>query len=182
MSVTVDWPAKVINVPQVYLQDKGGGIYEMDINQFRLALRDLEDDETGIAFLPTHDHNPEVVLSGTTYSRMVLIINGYTITFEDGQYAVNIKGANSNIADVLNLNQVSVRSFNAAGLITDVGGGFTLTQEAKNEIAHAIWIEDLSTQSPKYSASERLKTAADGSERTFKTQGEYEAWLAEQEE
>jgi hypothetical protein len=44
------------------------------------------------------------------------MINNYTVTFEDGQYAVNLVGANSNIADVVNVNQVSVRSANSAGL------------------------------------------------------------------
>ena len=118
MSVSIDWITKVITIPQAYLTPLGGGIYELDIDQFRLDLRDLEDGETGVVFLPTHQHNTEVVLSGATYSRMILIINGYTITFEDGQYAVNAKGANSNIADVMNVNQVSLRSFNAAGLIS----------------------------------------------------------------
>lgn len=39
------------------------------------------------------------------------------MTFEDGQYAVNLIGANSNIADRVNVNQVSVRSANSAGLV-----------------------------------------------------------------
>jgi len=48
----------------------------------------------------------------------VEIINGYTITFEDEQYAVTLIGANNNILDVINFNQVSVRPTNSAGLIT----------------------------------------------------------------
>ena len=118
MSISINYPTKVISVLQAYLSDKGGGIYEMDIDKFRKDLRGLEASEEGMLWLPTHEHFSEVVLSGATYSRMVVIINGYTITFEDGQYAVNAKGANSNIADVMNVNQVSLRSFNAAGLIT----------------------------------------------------------------
>jgi hypothetical protein len=47
----------------------------------------------------------------------VVIVNGYTITYEDGQYAVNLVGANSNVADNVNVNQVSVRSANSAGLV-----------------------------------------------------------------
>jgi len=35
---------------------------------------------------------------------------------KDGQYAVNLVGANSNVGDVVNVNQVSVRSSNSAGL------------------------------------------------------------------
>lgn len=137
MSVSIDWITKIITIPQLYLEDKGGGIYELDIDAFRLDLRDLEDGEEGIVFLPTHQHNSEVVLSGTTYSRMILIINGYTITFEDGQYAVNAKGANSNIADVMNVNQVSLRSFNAAGLIT-VTSGSGVTEQDIVDIADLV--------------------------------------------
>jgi hypothetical protein len=68
-------------------------------------------------FLRTHEHFTEIVLSGVTYARVIKIINGYTLTFEDGQYAVNLTGANSNLAEVANVNQVSVRSNNSAGLI-----------------------------------------------------------------
>jgi hypothetical protein len=48
---------------------------------------------------------------------VIEIINDYTVTFEDGQYAVNLVGANSNIADRVNVNQVSVRAANSAGLV-----------------------------------------------------------------
>jgi len=116
--ITIDWGAKIINIPQSYLTDLGGGVYELDTDQFRLDLKDLEDDEEGMNFPDTHRHTTEVVLSGVTYARFVEIINGYTITFEDGQYAVNLTGSNNNISDVTNVNQVSVRSFNSAGLIT----------------------------------------------------------------
>jgi len=86
-----------------------------------LILRDLEDGEAGIPYLPTHSHNTELILGGITYARAINIINGYTITFEDGQYAVNLVGANSNVGDRVNVNQVSVRSANSAGLITSAG-------------------------------------------------------------
>lgn len=94
-------------------------IWSLNINSFRLALKDWEDDlDGGITFLKTHTHNPEVLLGGLTYARVVEILAPYTITFEDGQYAVNLVGANSNIGDRVNVNQVSVRSQNSAGLIS----------------------------------------------------------------
>ena len=123
MSISIDWGTKIITIPQADLTDLGGGVYELDLNAFRLELKSREDDEDGIPHLDTHRHNTEVVLSGVTYARFFEIINGYTVTFEDGQYAVNAVGANSNIADVLNVNQVSLRTFNSAGLITVGGGG-----------------------------------------------------------
>ena len=91
-------------------------IRQLDLNAFRLELKDLEDDEAGIVYPATHQHNTTVEVGGVILSRVIEIINGYTITFEDGQYAVNLVGANSNVADVVNVNQVSVRSANSAGL------------------------------------------------------------------
>ena len=69
-----------------------------------------------MAFERTHSHNTSVTVGGVTLARVIEMINGYSITFEDGQYAVNLVGANSNVADVVNVNQVSVRSANSAGL------------------------------------------------------------------
>ncbi len=91
-------------------------IRELDINTFRLALKDIEDNAGGVPFVDTHRHNTIVTVGGLTLARVVEIINGYTVTFEDGQYSVNLVGANSNIGDRVNANQVSVRSYNSAGL------------------------------------------------------------------
>jgi hypothetical protein len=124
VAISINWATKVISIPQADLTLVDTGIYELDVDEFRLDLKDLEDSEEGIIFDKTHTHNTEVTLSGVTYARFIEIINGYTITFEDGQYAVNLTGANNNIADVMNVNQVSLRSFNSAGLITvDTGTG-----------------------------------------------------------
>jgi len=120
-------------VPQSYLTNLGGGIYELDLDQFRLDLKALEDDEEGMPFLDTHQHNTEVTLGGITLARVIEFINGYTVTFEDGQYAVNAVGANSNIADVMNVNQVSLRTFNSAGLI-QVTSGSGLSQEEHDQL------------------------------------------------
>lgn len=119
MAITIDWGTKVINIPKAdtqLVQSSPTEIRSLDLNTFRLTLKDLEDDPDGMAFPTTHNHNPPVTVGGVTLARVVEIINGYTITFEDGQYAVNLVGANSNVADVVNVNQVSVRSANSAGL------------------------------------------------------------------
>ena len=91
-------------------------IRELNLNNFRLALKDWEDD-LGITFPKTHNHNTTVSISGVQLARVIEILDPYTITFENGAYAVNLVGANSNIADRLNLNTVSVRAANSAGLI-----------------------------------------------------------------
>lgn len=122
MPISVDWATKVISVPQSYLTALGGTDYELDVDQFRLDLKALEAGETGICFPDTHRHVTETVIGGVTYSRFVEIINGYTVTFEDGSYSVNLTGANNNVQDVTNLNSVSIRSQNSAGLVTVTGG------------------------------------------------------------
>ena len=144
MSVSVNWDTRVIYVPKAYLTFLGGTSYQLDVNQFRLKLKDLEDDEEGMPFPDTHRHNTEVLLGGVTLARVFEIINGYTITFENGSYSVNLVGANQNIVDVLNLNSVSVRSFNSAGLITVVSGS-GVTEQDKLDIADRVW-DELATQ------------------------------------
>jgi len=124
--MNINWGQKIINVYKadlVLVQSNPTVIYDMDLNWFHLALKDLEDSEEGMSFLDTHRHNTEVTLGGLTFARVVEIINDYTITFEDDQYAVNLVGANSNVAEKTNVNQVSLRSNNSAGLIVVSGSG-----------------------------------------------------------
>lgn len=119
MAITITWPTKVINVPRadmLLVQSVPTEIRELDIDAFRLELKSIEASEEGMPFVDTHSHNTTVTVGGVTLARVVQIINGYTVTFEDGQYAVNLVGANSNIGDVTNVNQVSIRSANSAGL------------------------------------------------------------------
>lgn len=134
--ITVTWATKIINIPKDYLgvvQLNPTEIREMDLNAFRLDLKGLEGGEEGVPFLDTHRHILPVTVGGVELARVVEIINGYTVTFEDGQYAVNLFGANSNVADVTNVNQVSVRAANSAGLVSSAdieygsfGGGVHL--------------------------------------------------------
>jgi hypothetical protein len=119
MAITINWPTKVINVPKadmLLVQSVPSEIRELDIDAFRLELKAIEASIEGMPFVDTHSHSPPVTVGGVTLARVVEIINGYTVTFEDDQYAVNLVGANSNIGDVANVNQVSVRSANSAGL------------------------------------------------------------------
>jgi hypothetical protein len=131
--ITIDWGTKVINVPQSFLTPISGVLYELDVNAFRLALKDLEDSAEGMPYPDTHRHNTELVLSGTTYARSVEIINGYTVAFEDvgSHYTVRCVGANHNIADVLLYNDVNLIIGNSAGLqIVTSGSGLSIEQDA----------------------------------------------------
>lgn len=120
MAPSINWSTKVITIPQSDLTLISGTLYELDVNDFRLALKNIEDSEEGMAFDSTHRHNTEVTLSGVTYARTFEIINGYTVTFEDtgSPYTVRCAGANHNIADVTNYtSEVSLIIGNSAGLI-----------------------------------------------------------------
>ena len=126
MPISITWGTKTINVPQSYLTNITGTLYELDTEQFRLDLKALEDDEAGIAFPDTHRHATEVIVAGVTYARVIEIINGYSITFENGSYSVRLAGSNNNFFDVengvLNQNNVQVIAMNSAGLIVREGG------------------------------------------------------------
>jgi hypothetical protein len=120
--VSINWVTRVISVPRNGLdlvQLTPTEIRNLNLDEFRRFLKNLEDDVEGMPHDRTHNHNTEVLLGGITYARIIEIINGYTVTFEDGQYAVNLVGANSNIGDITNVNQVSIRSQNSAGLISN---------------------------------------------------------------
>lgn len=142
--VEVLWESKIIFVPKSVMpvsQTVPSEIRTLNVYDFHGYLRDLEASDSGVLYQPMHTFNPALDLGGVTLAPVVSIINGYTIVFEDGQYAANIVGGNSNIADVVNLNQVSVRSANSAGLQnvstpTNVVTGTALTAE---QTAAAVW-------------------------------------------
>lgn len=120
MAISIDWGTKVIFVPKsdtTLIQSSPSEIRQLDLNTFRLAIKELESGDVGVLYLPTHNHYTTISVGGVTLARVIEIINGYSVTFEDGTYAVNLVGANSNVGDKVNVNQVSVRSSNSAGLI-----------------------------------------------------------------
>lgn len=152
MSLSINWSTKVITVPKAYMSLLASSPYEireLDGNQLHLDLRAIEASDNGMPMDVTHAHSSTVTVGGTTLARVVEIINDYTITFEDGQYAVAVTGANTNVADVLNLNQVSVRTANSAGLVQVEGGSGD---------AGAVWDEILSEHTQEGTTGEALHT------------------------
>jgi len=149
MALSINWATKVITVPQADLTLVSGVIYEHDVDAFQRDLSDILDSEEGAPQLPTHNHNTELVLAGVTYVRSVEIINGYTVTYENGNYRVNLVGANNNIIDVLNYNSVQVVPNNSAGLVSNatpeqIAGALlkadfaTVTGEADKSLINAL--------------------------------------------
>lgn len=137
MAISIDWGTRVIFVPKADLTPLGGNLYELDVDWFRLTLKDLEDDPEGMPHPDTHNHITESTLAGTTFARQVEIINGYTVEFEDdgtpaGHYVVACTGANHNLADVKVPNGTSLIINNSAGLIVNETGvsGLTPTEAA----------------------------------------------------
>jgi len=136
MAISIYWPTSVINIPRndmTLIQSVPNEIRELDLNTFRNILKSLEAEFGGMGFPVTHIHNPPFDVGTIELARAVKILDPYTITFEDGQYAVNIVGGNTNLADRTNVNQVSVRPSNSAGLATssaieygEYGGGVTI--------------------------------------------------------
>lgn len=116
---SVDWAVtKVITVSRADMPviQASPEIRQLDVDALRLELKDLEDDVDGRLWPKTHIHNTQIVISGIVYERSLQIIAPYTITLEDGQYSVATIGANHNIADINNKNQVSLIVNNSAGL------------------------------------------------------------------
>lgn len=123
MAISVDHATKVITVPQSDLTALGGGVYQLDVEWLRLQLKDFEDSVEGMAMPDTHRRNAQVTLAGTTFAQTFEIINGYTITFTpNSEWRVRCTNANHNIADVMNVNQVSIEIGNSAGLISAGAG------------------------------------------------------------
>jgi len=160
MTISINWPTRVITIPQDFLTPLGGSNYELDINAFRLALKELEDDADGMGFPDTHRHNTAVVLSGVTYARTFEIINGYTVTFENGNYSVRCIGANHNIADVKNMNSVSLIIGNSAGLISVAGAG-TTAEEIWDYESRALTDKEAFGLAPSYDPAKTAAQAGD---------------------
>lgn len=140
MAVSIDWGTKVINVPRAdmqLVQMAPNEIRQLDLNEFRLELKDLEDSTEGMAFERTNKHNTSVAIGGVVLARVIEIVNDYTVTFEDGMYAVTLLGANSNVGDRVNVNQVSIRSANSAGLTnSEVINSLAFTQSSVHVDLH----------------------------------------------
>lgn len=146
--ISVDWGNRIINVPQSYLSFISGSSYLLDTNMLRLDLKALEASDAGMPYPDTHRHNTTVTISGVQYARTLEIINGYTVTFEDGLYSVSLTGTNNNILDVNNFNNVSIAANNSAGL---VGVG------SAQDVANAVWDADQADHSVPLSMGAKLK-------------------------
>jgi len=118
--IQINWLTQVIIIPRAdmpLVQETPTEIRLLDLNQFRQNLKTLEASPNGMAYPDIHLHVGPVSVGGVSLARVVVLINGYSVLFEDAQYSVNLAGANTNLGDVVNPNQVSIRTNNSTGLV-----------------------------------------------------------------
>ena len=144
MAISVNWVTGVITVPKADLtlvQSSPTEIRSLNLDAFRQELKTNEASEDGAPYTDTHSHVAPISVGGVALARVVEILEPYTVTFEDGQYAVNLIGANSNVGDRVNVNQVSVRSANSAGL--------TYSKEVEDQsfTDSRVWLDTTAGQS-----------------------------------
>ena len=120
MAIQFDYLNFIMRLPKADLTLISGTLFELDTNAFRLEVEANQATEAGITFKSPTQHTTQVVVAGITYSRVIEIINGWQLEFEDGQYTVRLDGSNNNFFDVeggiLVQNQVSISPTNSAGL------------------------------------------------------------------
>lgn len=150
----MDWATKVFTVYQADMTNKGGGVYELDVEALRAELHALQWSPEGMPFDDIFFHNTEVTISGTTFVRTVGIINGYTMTISPAAaYQVSCTGANHNLQDVYNnLTGPTFLPNNSAGLIVGTGGGGATAAE----VADAVWDEPRADHATPGTYGERL--------------------------
>lgn len=119
MPITIDWNNRIVEIPKDYtflLQTNPSEIRQLDMQVLKDDIKAIEASEEGMSYVDIHDYVGGITVSGAVLAPVVQFINGFTCTFEDGQYRVNCVGANTNIGEVTNVNQVSVSTSNSAGL------------------------------------------------------------------
>lgn len=132
MAYLPDWIAKHIVIPRADLIPLGGSRYRLDMSDFHKEMRRLEwDFGEGLWAPNVVEYVAPITVGGTDLAPVVTVINDYTFEFEEfvDAYSVELNGANSNLADVTIVNNVSVRPKNSAGLIIVNGEAVECVQE-----------------------------------------------------
>jgi hypothetical protein len=121
MAVTIDYTTYIIFVPKTDTQfvsinpNTGLEIRQLDVSAFAKILADIQDNNTDVWASTAFEYTSPKDVGGILLAPVILILSPYTITFEDGQYAVNLIGGNTNLQDFVNVNQVSIRPNNSVG-------------------------------------------------------------------
>ena len=123
LTFSIDRTTSVITIDRLSMPEVPNTASEVrtfDVVEFHHLLRDNEDDWEGIHFPTTHNWKDPITIGGVTLAAVFELLDPYTVTFEDGLYTVYVVGANSNLGDKINKNQVSVYIQNSAGLVDPI--------------------------------------------------------------
>lgn len=114
MSILIDWLSKVITVHKADLAvvQLSPEIRQLNLGSFHLTLRALEAAYLGMPYPQTHTNVTPYVVGDVAIPRVMHFVNGYTITFENGDYTVWVVGGASNIQGVVTPNDVVVELHN----------------------------------------------------------------------
>jgi hypothetical protein len=143
MALSIDYLTNIISVPKADTQfvginpQTGLEVRQLNIVTFAQNLADYQDEAEGIWAPTAYSYTQPADVGGVQLAPVLLILSPYTVTFENGAYAVNFVGANTNLQDFTNVNQVSIRPNNSAGL--------TFSDEVNKQSFQggAVWIDTL---------------------------------------
>ena len=140
MSYIPDWVARTFTIPKtdLTLVSASPEVYDLDMDLFHKEVRRLEwEFDEGLWAPQILQHIEGSTFSGVTTSDTLIVYNGYVPIFEAGNYAVNLVGANNNVADIAAVNGVSIRPQNSTGKQK------VAAVESSGDIASAVWDEVL---------------------------------------
>ena len=118
--IDIDFKKKLIFIPKYeteLIQEFPVEIRKLDLEYFRQCVISLLDDDKGMPYDDALIHYPAVTFGAVTLAPVILITNEYVVEFEDGKYAVELYGANTNLQDNVIFNSVGIRTNNSAGLV-----------------------------------------------------------------
>lgn len=143
MALSIDYTTNIIFVPKADTQfvstnpQTGLEIRQLNLTPFAQAVADLQDDPEGAWASTAFTYTAPVSVGGVQLAPVVVILSPYTVEFEDGQYAVNLNGANTNLQDAAVVNQVSIRPNNSAGLT------FSDAIDKQSFQGGAVWVDSI---------------------------------------
>lgn len=163
--LNIDYSTYIIFVPKTYTQfvstdpQTGLEVRQMNLTTFAQDVADLQDDPEGVWASTAYEYTAPISVGGVQLAPVVIVNTPYTVEFEDGQYAVNLAGANTNLQDKVVVNQVSIRPNNSAGLTFSDAINQQSFQNA------AVWIDTIDgiagTQFPRGTTTDPVNNADD---------------------
>lgn len=113
MALLLEWSTKIITVPKTELTLVSGTHYTITVDYWWQLLREANYDAEGMVF----DTMYNSIAPTSSTPRIVEVVNGYTVQFENGLYSVEFINGNTNFRDVEIKNTVSVGTNNTTGFI-----------------------------------------------------------------